>query len=363
MKKKLLITGAVVSLLIGLMTGCGSGTDTKEDGKNAYKGQTLNVLTWEGDVADDVVTAFEKEYGVDVNVTYVEDTNTILAKMLQGNSEYDVIDVESAYMKSFVDAKLLAPIDRDKLTNFDNIEPIYVEKGPIGDEELQYSLPICGALFTGVVVNKETCPIEITSFKDLANPELKGQIWCTNATISLYAEALLALGYSPCSSDEKELNEAQALLQDIKKNVKAFGASSVSPLETGDCSVAFTYDYNVLMFDDDANWDKFEMIPTETLGYTQYWTVAAGSKNQDLATEFINYTYSAESAAALANEWGGVPVVKSDLIKDSVADNYFDNPIIQEFADMWPDHEDLCVSDEQTAIMDTLYNELMSGEQ
>ena len=133
-------------------------------------------------------------------------------------------------------------------------------------------------------------------------------------------------------------------------------------METGDCSVAYTYDYNMLMGDDKANWDKFEIIPESTLGYTQYWTIAASSKNKELANEFINYSFTPEAAAAIANEWGVVPVVKQDLIKDLVESDYFDNPIMQEFADMWADHDDLSVSDEQTAAMDTLYNELMSGE-
>lgn len=360
--KKTLSVLCMTVLFAGSLSGCGNDGSSPEEGGSASKGGTLNVLTWEGDVSDETVADFEEEYGVDVNITYVEDTNTILAKMLQGNSEYDVIDIESAYMKSFVDAELLAPLDYGKITNYENIDPVYVEKGAMGDEKLTYSLPITGPLYTGVVINKETCPIEIDSFEDLADPALEGQVWSTNATISLYAGALKALGYSPNSQDEKELNEAQALLQKIKPNIKAFGASSISSLETGECSAAYTYDYNILMFDDKANWDKFEIVPETTLGYCQYWTVAASSENQKLANEFINYTYSAESAIKLLNEWGGVPALKRELIEEGVAKDYFENPMLQEFADMWPDHEELSVSDEQTAIMDTLYNELMSGE-
>ena len=360
MKKKVITIGILFTLVISILTGCGS--KGKSGGASASGGKTLNVLTWEGDVADDVVSSFEKEYGVKVNVTYVEDTNMILAKMLQGSNEYDVLDLESGYVKSFVDAELLAPLDYDKMTNYDNIEPSYLEKGAVGDEDMKYSLPLSGPIYTGVVVNKETCPIEIKSFADLADPALKGQLWCTSTTSSLYPAALMALGYQPNSSDENELNEAQELLKKIKPNVKAFGTSAVSSLETGDCSVAFTYDYNILMCDDKANWNKFEIIPNTAMGYAQYWAVAASSENQDLANEFINYTYSEDSEAALINEWGGVPVVKTDLIKDKVASDYFDNPMLKQFADMWPDHTDLSVSDAQNEIMDTLYNELMSGE-
>lgn len=360
MKKKIITTVILAALMAGTLAGCGS--KEKSAGASGSGEKTLNVLTWEGDVADDVVASFEKEYGVKVNVTYVEDTNTILAKMLQGSDEYDVIDVESAYIKSFVDADLLAPLDYDKMTNYDNIDPVYLKRGAVGDEDMKYSLPLSGPLYTGVVVNKETCPIEIKSFADLADPALKGQLWCTSTTGSLYTAALDALGYQPDSSDENELNEAQELLKKIKSNVKAFGTSSISSLETGDCSVAFTYDYNVLMCDDKANWNKFELIPDTAMGYTQYWTVAASSENQDLANEFINCTYSVDSEVALINEWGGVPLLKTDLIKDKIDSDYFDNPMLQQCKDMWSDHQaNLSMNDDQIAITDTLYNELMSG--
>lgn len=368
MKRRVISSFVVVVMLVGSLAGCGKSASTSA-GTNAVTtetakatGGTLNVLTWEGDVADDAVKGFEKEYGVKVNITNVEDTNTILAKMLQGNSEYDVIDLESAYVKSFVDANLLAPLDEKALKNKGNINEKFLQKGAVGDEKYKYTLPLCGPLYTGVVINKKTCPIEIKSFADLANPALKGKIWSTNATISLYAGALQSLGYSPNSSDKGELDKAQELLQKIKPNIKAFGASSVSPMETGDCAVAYTYDYNILMSDNKENWDKFEIIPATTLGYTQYWSIAKTSKNQELANEFINYTYGKDSAVALANQWGGVPVVKEDLIKAEVDSDYFKNPIMKEFEDMWPSHVDLAVSDKQTELMDTLYNQLMSGQ-
>ena len=359
-KKKIVSCLMTATMVVASLAGCGSDADGESGSSGGSK--TLNVLTWEGDVAEEAVKAFEEEYDVTVNITYVEDTNTILAKMLQGNSEYDVIDLESAYVQSFIDADLLAPLDYDVMDNIDNINEEYLAKGPIGDEDLEYTIPLCGPLYTGVVVNTETCPIEITSFADLADPALEGEVWCTNATISLYAGALQSLGYSPNSSDEDELNEAQALLQEIKPNIKAFGSSCVSAMETGDCSVAYCWDYNILMCDDKENWDKFEIIPETVLGYTQYWSIAKDSENQELANEFINFTFSIESAVEIAEEWGGVPVVKQELIEDYLEEDYFDNPIMQEFADMWADHTDLAVSDEQTAIMDTLYNELMSGE-
>lgn len=364
MKEKILALFLTTTMVLALLTGCGgkSAPKSAQNSDTDFSGETLNIITWEGDVSESVVKEFEKEYKCTVNVTYMEDTNTLLNKMVLGNCEYDLVDIESAYIKTFVDAEVLAPINYDMLTNIDNMDSLYREKGSIGDEKFKYTLPLSGPLFTGIVYNKETCPITIKSFKDLANPALKGQLWSTNATISLYAGALVALGYDANSGDEKELNEAHKLLQDIKGNVKVFGASSISSLETGECSVAYTYDYNMLMNDDEANWEKFDFIQTGALGYNQNWGIAAESENQNLAAAFINYTLIPEKAAQLNNEWGGIPVVKKDLIAKYLPENYYDDPYIAKFNEMWPDHADLCINDDQISVTDTLYTELMADQ-
>lgn len=360
MKRKFLAAILSTALVVSLFTGCGEKKEAESE--TDFSGETLNIITWEGDVSDTVIKDFEKKYDCKVNVTYMEDTNTLLNKMLLGDCEYDLVDIESAYIKTFVDAEVLAPLNYDIMKNVDNIDEIYREKGAVGDEEFKYTLPLSGPLFTGIVYNKETCPIEIKDFNDLADPALKGELWSTNATISLYAGALVALGYDANSGDEKELNEAQELLQKIKKNVKVFGASSISSMETGECSVAYTYDYNMLMNDDEANWDKFGFVPTGSLGYNQLWGVAAESEHQNMAAAFIDFTLLPEESAKLHEEWGGVPLLKEELIKDLLPENYYDNPYIAEFNEMWPTHEDLSINDDQISVTDTLYTELMADQ-
>ena len=66
--------------------------------------------------------------------------------------------------------------------------------------------------------------------------------------------------------------------------------------------------------------------------------------------------------AISCKEYGGVPTIKKEYIEKYLPKDFYDMPYIEKYAEMWPDHTDLAVSDEQNTIMDTYYTELMSGE-
>ena len=174
-----------------------------------------------------------------------------------------MIDLESAYVKTFVDNDLLAKLDSKSLTNKKNIADGI--PAATGDEKMEYTCPDMAPGYTGIVYNKETCPIKITKFSDLADPKLKGQVAMVNSTISLYGAALEALGYKASSKKESEIKEANELLKKIKTNVKAFvGESAVSQLENGECSVALCWDYITLCNDSKDNWDKFAVADIDS---------------------------------------------------------------------------------------------------
>ncbi len=107
--------------MVANLTGCGGNTGSAQKQEKDVK--SINVLMWEGDASEEVFDNFTKKTGIKVNVTYIEDTNTILSKMMNGNDEYDLIDIESAYVDSFVQAGLLAPLDYDKITNKNILTP------------------------------------------------------------------------------------------------------------------------------------------------------------------------------------------------------------------------------------------------
>jgi len=364
MKKKMKHLIAVTMCLvlsISVLSGCGGSSESTG---SKEKADSLNIMVWEGTWSEEMFQDFTKETGIKVNISYIDNTDTLLAKMIEGSADYDLIDLEGAYVKSFLDGELLAPIDKSKVKNVKNIQENFLKEGPIGDTEEKYIIPNMGCSYTTIVYNKETCPIKITSFKDLANPKLKGKIAMVNSTISLYGEALAACGFKPDSTNEEEMKKANELLTQIKANVKAFvGESAVSQLENGECPVAFCWDYTTLCVDSKDNWDKFEAVALKEgcERFQQYWAIPAASEKQSEATELIDFLLRPEENAKSNAEYGGVPNLKQDLLAPHLDKDFYDSPALKKEEELFPISWSIAVSDEQINLMDTYYTELMGN--
>ncbi|MGN0390786.1 MAG: PotD/PotF family extracellular solute-binding protein [Wujia sp.] len=354
MRRKMMALMVAMVMVLSLLVGCGdkAAGDTTE----------LNIMVWDGTWDEEVFKDFEKETGIHVNVSYIDNTDTILSKLVQGNAEYDLIDIESAYVKSFVDNGLLTELDKSKL---DNMKYIDSSCGSfVGDEDGKYTVPCIAPLYTTIVYNVETCPIEIKSFKDLADPALEGEVCMVNSTISLFGMALESLGYEASSSNEDEIKEAMDLLLDIKKNVKAFvGESAVAELENGECSVAFCWDYATLCNNSTDNWDKFAIADIDSGSEYSgtYWGIPSSSKNVDAAHELINFMLRPEEYSKSTLTWGIMPVLTQDALKDYMPEDFYDNPAIEAFAKLEPDSWKIAIDDDQISLLDTYYTKLMSG--
>ena len=352
MKKRMIAAGMVLTLLTGLLSGCG-GTESKKE--------ELNIMVWDGTWSEEVFVEFEEETGIHVNVSYIDNTDTIISKLLQGSTTYDMIDIESAYIKTFVDNGLLAELDHSNIENEKYLDEQY--GGFVGDEEGVYTVPSLAPLYTCIIYNVDTCPIEIDEFSDLASPELKDQVCMVNSTITLFGMALESLGYEANSCNEAEIEEASQLLMDIKGNVKAFvGESAVSELESGECSVAFSWDYMTLCNENEENWDKFAVAKIDS-GYEYsgtYWGIPASSPNKENAEKLINYLLSPEVYAKSVAEWGDNPVLTEECLAEYLPEGFYDNPAIEEFNNLYESSWKVAVDDNQINIMDTYYTKLMS---
>lgn len=360
--KKIFAICLSFALMLSMLTGCGS-SDGEEKSSDSGEKVELNIMVWDQDYDESVFLAFEEETGIHVNIGYIDNTDTILSKLLQGGESYDLLDMESAYIKSFVDNGLLAEIDHSKIENEKYIKEEYY-KGYTGDEEMKYTVPSVGPIYTCVLYNKETCPIEIKNFSDLADPALKDQVCMVNSTISLFGMALQSLGYSADSTNEEEIEEAAELLAKIKGNVKAFvGESAIPNLENGECSVAFCWDYMNLCNLSKENWDKYAVadIPGGAECSCPYLAIPASSEHVKEAEMLINFLLEPEQYAVSINSFGALPILEEDCLEDYLKEGFYDNPAIAVDEGLYDASWKIAVNDDQINLLDTYYTKLMSG--
>ena len=82
----------------------------------------LNVFNWSAYIAPDTVPKFEAEFGVRVRYGIYESNEEMLARVMSGNSGWDVVFPTDYIVKPMLVNGLLAPIDHALLRNLGQLE-------------------------------------------------------------------------------------------------------------------------------------------------------------------------------------------------------------------------------------------------
>ena len=164
---------------------------------------------------------------------------TKLAEAAEG--DYDVVIIGDMFVKQLMAEGKIDTLDASKLTN---LSAVYDNaKAPMGEGY--------GPAYTfnrlGIVYDPDTCPVEIKSFADLWNPELKDYIAIpaiTNTSGPLfYYGVAAAFGLEPGKDDAAIF----AKLAELKPNVKSTYTSAnntITMLNQGEICVAVLLDYS-----------------------------------------------------------------------------------------------------------------------
>jgi spermidine/putrescine transport system substrate-binding protein len=276
-----------------------AGETKDEPAGDTASSSELNIYMWQQYISDDLISKFESENNCKINLSYMSDNADAITKLTAGGGqEYDLIMTCDAYMESLVNGGYVEPINFDNIPNAANINEAYWTAK-------EYCVPYL-MNYIYVVYNSETCPIEITGYKDLIDPALKGQISTIDGARNLFPIALIALGYDPNSTEESEIAEAYEWLVKFNDNVVAYGAAEQN-LTNGTASVALTYDGN-------TSWAMSELGDKNTLKIADFkedavqlgfdlYVIPKGATHIDLAEKFLNYICDPEVMAANLEEY------------------------------------------------------------
>jgi putrescine transport system substrate-binding protein len=106
MKKKLI----AMSMLMAAATGVAHA-------------ETLNVYNWSDYIAEDTIAKFTEATGIEVNYDVYDSNEVLEAKMLAGNSGYDVVVPTSDFLQRQIMAGVYQKLDFSKLPNLKNMDP------------------------------------------------------------------------------------------------------------------------------------------------------------------------------------------------------------------------------------------------
>jgi spermidine/putrescine-binding protein len=103
-------------------------------------------------LAEDTIPRFEAEYGVRVRYGICESNGEMLAKVMSGNSGWDVVFPSNCFIRPMLEYGLLAPLRHQWLGNLDRLDRPF--QSASWDPQLRWSAPyMWGA--SGITYNRK----------------------------------------------------------------------------------------------------------------------------------------------------------------------------------------------------------------
>lgn len=115
--------------------------------------KTLNLYLLPDYLPETLVADFERETGVKVNVQNFENYETLNAKLVAGQTGFDLVIPGNLFAKSLIEAGLLKPLDRSLLPLWNNQDPAILQKMEAIDPGNRY-LATWAWGYTGVGINR-----------------------------------------------------------------------------------------------------------------------------------------------------------------------------------------------------------------
>ena len=282
---------------------------------------TLMLYTWAEMFPPEVLNAFEEETGIKVNYVNFDLDETMLAKLEAANGgDYDVIIADDYIIEQAIGLGLLQKLDKEKISNFGNINPIY--QGQFYDPQDEYTVPY-GAGVQTITYNPATVSVPVTGYADLWDEAFRDDIALTANYRVMIGMAQKILGYSYNTNDLSEIEEAGNLLYSLAPNVRMIKDDFIQDdLISGEVSAAVMYTSQVTMAK--LADPSIEIVyPKEGIGFgIMGMFVPVNAPNAGAAHAFIDYILRPE-VSAQCYEWLGYYCTNKaadDLISDEFRD-------------------------------------------
>jgi spermidine/putrescine transport system substrate-binding protein len=223
----------------------------------------------------------------------------MLAKVLTGNSGWDVVFPSNSFVQPMRDQDLLLALDGRKLRNLANLEPRF--RSPEWDPTLKWCIPYMHSA-TGIIFADSVTRVP-QSWADLWTDSYSRRLTMLDDPAEVFAACLKRLGASVNSGNDSELKSARDLAIEQKPLVRAYLNEEVrDQLVAGDVLVAQMW-AQVAQVAIASNPRLSFVFPREGFAlYADNVSILRESKHVELAYLFLDYLLEARTAAAIASE-------------------------------------------------------------
>ncbi|WP_300653466.1 extracellular solute-binding protein [Hydrogenophaga sp.] len=281
--------------------------------------KVLNIYNWPDYIPEGMIANFEKETGIKVNYDTFETNEALHAKLVAGNTGYDIVVPGTVFAKGQIEGGLLQPLKKEQIPNLANMDPAIMTTLTKADPENKHLVPWAWG-FTTVGINKTKVEKALGGmampenawdlvFKPEYTSKLKScGIAYLDSPTEIIPVALHYIGKDAYSNDPADYKLANEMLMKVRKDVRLFSSTMIDDIAGGKACVAIGWsgDVNIAAgrAKENGSKDVIEaLLPsTGALIFFDTMAVTKDAKHPNNAMAFIDFYLRPENAAAMANE-------------------------------------------------------------
>ena len=297
-KAMAIVAGVLVLAVLGGTVGASVSQQRKSAEAIEKYGSNVLKLYLPGEyLGENVISDFEKQFGVRVIVENFDSNEMMYTKLMAGD-RYDVVIPSDYMIERLMKEDFLQPLDKSLIPNMENMDDAV--RGMSYDPQNDWSIPyFWGSV--GLVYNHENVDpavIEREGWGILRNTDYAGHIYIYDSERDSFMMAFKALGYSMNTEDPDEINAAYEWLLQMNNTMSPVYVTDevIDGMMNGykDIAVVYSGDAAVVL---DENEDMSFYMPSQG---TNIWcdamVIPQNAENPKLAHEFINYMLTYEAA-------------------------------------------------------------------
>jgi putrescine transport system substrate-binding protein len=281
--------------------------------------KVLNIYNWPDYIPEGMIAAFEKETGIKVNYDTFETNEALHAKLVAGNTGYDIVVPGTTFAKPQIEGGFYQALDKSKIPNYANLDESVMAVLTKADPGNQHLVPWAWS-FTTVGINKTKVEKALGGmampenawdlvFKPEYTSKLKScGIAYLDSPTEIIPVALHYIGKDAYSNDPADYKAATDMLAKVRKDVRLFSSTMIDDIAGGKACVAIGWagDINIAAQRavENKSKDVIEaLLPsTGALSFFDTMAVTKDAKHPNNAHAFINFFLKPENGAAMGNE-------------------------------------------------------------
>ncbi|HEX7910768.1 MAG TPA: polyamine ABC transporter substrate-binding protein [Paraburkholderia sp.] len=323
------ITGTLVALSVMTLSA------------NHAEAEDLNVYNWSDNIADDTVSGFEKQTSIHTRYDVYDGDDTLQAKLLSGSSGYDVVVPSSAYAAKQIEAGVYRKLDKSKIPNLANLDPLLMKMLASADPGNQYMVPWSwGTDGIGYNATKVTqilgkdAPYD--SWDLLFNPQYVSRLKSCGVSVldspeDAFSVGLIYLHKDPNSKNPADYQAVYQLFKTIRPYITQFNSSGyINDLANNDVCIALAWSGDVGIAKRRAeeahrSYEIRYVIPNgDGVLWFDLMGVPKDAPHPEAAMQWINYILQPKVSAAITNQVfypnanaAALSYVKADILKNN----------------------------------------------